>query len=307
MSRQYKRFCSLIVSGGDGEGLDLSELRIEFKVRQWDIQTPNSADIRIWNLKPETSKRVEKEFTRVTLQAGYEGADAGIIFDGTIVQIRRGRANATDTFLDIMAADGDAAYNFAVVNASLAAGSKPEDRLKAITAAMEKYEVTQGATPEDGLGDAALPRGKVMFGMAQDHMRDLAASTLTTWSIQNGKVNVVKKDGYLPDEAVVLNSQTGLIGLPEQTQDGINARCLLNPKLKVSGRVQINNASIQRAAMSLQYTAINYFPSVAEDGFYRIVVIDHEGDTRGDAWYSDIVCVAIDETVSLGLGQRGYS
>lgn len=307
MSRQYKRFCSLIVSGGDGEGLDLSELRIEFKVRQWDIQTPNSADIRIWNLKPETSKRVEKEFTRVTLQAGYEGADAGIIFDGTIVQIRRGRANATDTFLDIMAADGDAAYNFAVVNASLAAGSKPEDRLKAITAAMEKYEVTQGATPEDGLGDATLPRGKVMFGMAQDHMRDLAASTLTTWSIQNGKVNVVKKDGYLPDEAVVLNSQTGLIGLPEQTQDGINARCLLNPKLKVSGRVQINNASVQRAAASLQYTAINYFPSVAEDGFYRIVVIDHEGDTRGDAWYSDIVCVAIDETVSLGLGQRGYS
>ena len=146
-----------------------------------------------------------------------------------------------------------------------------------------------------------------MFGMAQDQMRVLADSTLTTWSIQNGKVNVVKKDGYLPDEAVVLNSQTGLIGLPEQTQDGINARCLLNPKLKVSGRVQINNASIQRAAMSLQYTAINYFPSVAEDGFYRIVVIDHEGDTRGDAWYSDIVCVAIDETVSLGLGQRGYS
>lgn len=307
MSRQYKRFCSLVVSGGDGEGLDLSELRIEFSVRQWDIQTPNSAEIRIWNLKPETSKRVEKEFTRVTLQAGYEGADAGIIFDGTIVQIRRGRTNATDTFLDISAADGDAAYNFAIVSATLAAGSKPEDRLKAIAAAMEKHEVTQGPLPEDGLGDATLPRAKVMFGMAQDHMRDLTDSTLTTWSIQNGKIQVVKKDGYLPDEAVVLNSQTGLIGLPEQTEDGINARCLLNPKLKVSGRVQINNASVQRAAVSLQYTAVNYFPSVAEDGFYRIVVIDHMGDTRGDSWYSDMVCVSIDETVSLGLGQRGYS
>lgn len=307
MTRQYKRFCSLVVSGLDGEGLDLSELRIEFGVRQWDIQTPNHAEIRIWNLKPDTSKRVEKEFTRVTLQAGYEGADSGIIFDGTIVQIRRGRANATDTYLDITAADGDAAYNFAVVSASLAAGSKPEDRLKAISAAMEKYGVTQGAIPEDGLGDSTLPRGKVMFGMAQDHMRDLADSTLTSWSIQNGEVIIVKKDGYLPDEAVVLNSQTGMIGLPTQTEDGINVRCLLNPKLKVSGRVQINNASIQRAAVSLQYTAINYFPSVAEDGFYRIVVIDHEGDTRGDGWYSDLICVAVDETVSLGLGQRGYS
>lgn len=307
MTRQYKRFCSLIVSGIDGEGLDLSELRIEFKVKQWDIQTPNHAEIRIWNLKPDTSKRVEKEFTRVTLQAGYEGADAGIIFDGTIVQIRRGRANATDTYLDISAADGDAAYNFAVVSASLAAGSKPEDRLKAIAAAMEKYGVTEGFTPEEGLGDSTLPRGKVMFGMAQDHMRDLADTTLTSWSIQNGEITVVKKGGYLPDEAVVLNAQTGMIGLPEQTEDGINARCLLNPKLKVSGRVQINNASINRQAVSLQYTAVNYFPSVASDGFYRIVVVEHEGDTRGDAWYSDLICVAVDDTVSLGLGQRGYS
>lgn len=304
---QYLRSCTLVVSGLDGEGLDLSALHIQFEVKQWDIQTPNSAIIRVWNLKAETSKRIEKEFTRVTLQAGYEGADTGVIFDGTIVYIRRGRENATDSYLDIFAADGDAAYNFAVVNASLAAGSKPEDRLKAITEAMEKYGVTQGAVPEEGLGGSELPRGKVMFGMARDSMRDLADTTLTTWSIQNGQVNVIKKDGYLPDEAVVLNSRTGMIGLPTQTEDGINVRCLLNPKIKVSGRVHIDNASIQRAAVSLQYTAINFFPSVTDDGFYRVIVVDHVGDNRGNDWYSDLTCVAVDDTVTIGLGQRGYS
>lgn len=304
---QYLRSCTLVVSGLDGEGLDLSALHIQFEVKQWDIQTPNSAIIRVWNLKADTSKRIEKEFTRVTLQAGYEGADTGVIFDGTIVYIRRGRENATDTYLDIFAADGDAAYNFAVVNASLAAGSKPEDRLKAITEAMEKYGVTQGAVPEGGLGGSELPRGKVMFGPARDQMRDLAESTLTTWSIQNGQVNVIERGGYLPDEAVVLNSKTGMIGLPTQTEDGINVRCLLNPKIKVAGRVQIDNASIQRATVSLQYTAINFFPSVTDDGFYRVIVVDHTGDNRGQDWYSDLTCVAVDDTVTIGLGQRGYS
>lgn len=307
MSGQYLRSCTLIASGIDGDGLDLSNLHIEFRVKQWDIQTPNNAIIRVWNLKPDTSKRIEKEFTRVTLQAGYDGADTGVIFDGTIVYIRRGRENATDTYLDIFAADGDAAYNFAIVNASLAAGSKPEDRLKAIAAAMEKYGVTQGATPADGLGDSELPRGKVLFGMARDSLTDLTSTTLTTWSIQNGQINVVEKGGYLPDEAVVLNSKTGMIGLPTQTEDGINVRCLLNPKIKVAGRVQIDNASIQRATVSLQYTAVNFFPSVTDDGFYRVIVVDHIGDNRGQDWYSDLTCVAVDDTVTIGLGQRGYS
>ncbi|MGC8165472.1 hypothetical protein ACP3WT_28400, partial [Salmonella enterica] len=68
-----------------------------------------------------TRQRIEQEFTRIVLQAGYAG-NYGIIFDGSVKQVRRGRENQTDTYLDITAADGDSAYNFAVVNTSLAAG-----------------------------------------------------------------------------------------------------------------------------------------------------------------------------------------
>lgn len=307
MTRQYLRSCSLIVSTIGGDGLDLSDLRIEFNISQADIQTPNSASIRVWNLSADTSKRIEKEFTRVTLQAGY-GKDVGIIFDGTVVQLRRGRANATDTYLDISAADGDAAYNFGIIVTSLAAGAKPEDQYRAATAAFEKYGVTAGEIPEAGLGDQALPRGKVMFGMARDYMRDLADTTLTTWSIQNGKVNVVKRDGYLPGEAVVLNSQSGMIGIPEQTVGGINVKALLNPQFRYSGRVQINEADINRAAVSLNASSPTvYLPRLVEDGFYRIVVCNHSGDTRGDEWYSDLICVALDDTTPPALIDRGYA
>ena len=127
---QYLRKASLIIGQAAGDALDLSALRFVFDVRRGDLQTPNSARVRVFNVGPMTAQRVQKEFTRLVLQAGYEG-NYGIIFDGNIKQVRRGRVSQTDTYLDITAADGDSAYNFAVVNATLAAGSTSADHVAA--------------------------------------------------------------------------------------------------------------------------------------------------------------------------------
>ncbi|MBU9534734.1 hypothetical protein KTE49_30340, partial [Burkholderia multivorans] len=132
--QQFVRKVSLIIGFDSGEALDLSELRIVFRVQRGDLQTPNSARIRVYNVSATTARRAQKEFTRVVLQAGYEG-NYGIIFDGQIKQVRRGRESQTDTFLDITAADGDSAYNFAVVNTTLAAGSVATDHVSAAIAA----------------------------------------------------------------------------------------------------------------------------------------------------------------------------
>jgi hypothetical protein len=307
MTRQYLRKCTLIVSTIGGDGLDLSALHITFRISQADVQAPNTAQIRVWNLSPATSKRIEKEFTQVTLQAGY-GDDVNVIFDGTIVQLRRGRANATDTYLEISASDGDAAYNFGIIATSLAAGAKPEDQYAAITAAFAKYGASAADVPAGTFNDQTTPRGKVMFGMARDYMRDLADTSLSTWSIQNGKVIVVKTNSYLPGEAVVVNSQSGMIGIPEQTVGGVNVRVLLNPRLKYCGRIQVNEGDINRAAVSLNAASpTTYLPRLVEDGFYRIVVCNHIGDTRGEDWYSDLICVALDDTTPPALIDRGYA
>ena len=125
---QYIRRCNLVVSGVSGDGLDLSNLRIVFKIKKSDAQTPNTAEIRVYNLAPETAKQIRKEFKRVVLQAGYE-SNYGVIFDGNIKQVRMGRESGTDTYIDIAAGDGDDAYNYAVVNTTLAAGAKQSDQI----------------------------------------------------------------------------------------------------------------------------------------------------------------------------------
>jgi hypothetical protein len=292
---QYGRFCSLVVSSAAGEGLDLSGLRIVFKVKKSDAQTPNTATIRVYNLAQETVNKIRKEFSKVMLQAGYD-SNYGIIFSGNIKQTSFGREGGTDTFLDIAAGDGDSAYNFAVVNTTLAAGATQKDQINASAAALASHGVSKGHI--DVAAGAGLPRGKVMYGMAHKALRQSTKTSNASWSIQDGKMQVVHAEGVLPNQAVVLTSKTGLVGTPEQTADGIKIRCLLNPTLKIGGKVQIDEKDIADA--KLQDTdkdaQVNKPVAIEKDGFYRALVVEHSGDTRGNDWYSDIIGLGLDAT-----------
>lgn len=292
---QYLRSCKLIVSTAGGDGLDLSNLHIKFAVKKADAQTPNTAEIRVYNVSESTVARIRKEFARVILQAGYE-SNFGVIFDGNIKQVRFGRENGTDTYIDIAAGDGDDAYNFAVVNTTLAAGAKQSDQIAAAGAQMSGRGIKTGYIADTG--GQRLARGKVMYGMARDYMRQSAEASDTSWSIQDGKLQFVSATGVLPGQAIVLNSKTGLVGQPEQTNDGIKARCLLNPTLKIGGIVQINEKDVAEAKLqdTTKDAQVNRPADIAADGSYRLLVVEHTGDTRGNDWYSDLICLDVDAT-----------
>ena len=162
MSRQFLRRASLVVSK-DGNGLDLSAMRIKFRVEQSDTTTPNNATIFVYNLSDETANAAQKEFDKITLKVGYGDDELATIFEGTIKQAWRGRDNPVDTWLAISAADGDIPYNHGVVNKTLKAGSSKQDQIDAIAGGMglpKGYvaDVTAGATA----------RGKVLYGMGRD-------------------------------------------------------------------------------------------------------------------------------------------
>lgn len=303
MSRQYLRKIGLFVTDEAGDGIDLSKMQIIFEVNQADSETPNTAKIRIFNLSEETRKRVEKEFKKIRLQAGYENGNYGVIFEGQVMRWRHGRLDAKDSFLDLFCADGDKAFQFAFVNKSLAAGATLEDKMQAVSEATQPYGVTfdSGGQPIPSTG-GVLPRGKVLFGLAKDQMGPIADTSDTTWSIQDGKLTLIPFKGYLPGEIVVINSGTGMIGVPEATENGVEAEVLLNPKIKIGTRVQIDNNLINQTNVNQQgfprYTDINFFASVSDDGVYRALVVEHRGDTRGTLWTTSITCLSINQSAS---------
>lgn len=306
VARQRMNNPSAFVAGASGDhALDLSDMHITFHSKQEDEESPNSCSIRVHNLSQETLLRIQGEYSRVVLQAGYQHSAYGVIFDGTIRQFRIGKENATTSFLDILAADGDLAYNFSIVNKSLKAGSTPQQRIEALIDAMTPNGVTKGEVLIPGTG-GILPRGKVLFGLAKGALRAQTANVGATWNIQAGRVNVTPLDEYRPGEAVVLTSATGLIGIPEQTQQGVYARCLINPRLNVGGLVKIDNRSInetiQQRDLAIpgaqlpydKYVGIQQFADVTADGLYRVYVAEYQGDTRGLPWWADLTLLAVD-------------
>ncbi|WP_427183523.1 phage protein [Bordetella bronchialis] len=293
MTDQWLRQASLIVADDAGNGLDISQLRLRFVVTRGDIRTPHNASIRVNNLSAQTAQRIRDEFTRVQLQAGYPGT-MSTVFQGDIVQKRLGREDALNTYLDIAAVDGDKAYNFGVINTTLAAGWTFQDMYEAILKVLKPYGIVAGyAPPFPGIRN---PRGKAMFGMVRDQLQLLAQALNSSWYVQDDKLNIVPLYGYIDGEAIVLTSKTGMVGMPQKNLNGgISVRCLLNPAIAPGRLVQLDNASIQDAVISVDYTAINFVPQTDADGFYRVLAVNHIGDTRGQEWYSEIVCLARDD------------
>lgn len=302
MTRQWIRYFGLSIETSDGT-IDVSNLRGRFSVRYATVQSPNSAEIIITNLSEATAQKINKEGQKVTLTAGYEDGHA-IIFSGNIVQKRVGRENPVDTYLSIIAEDGSRAYNYATVSKTLAAGSTFRDQVDVVLEAMKPHGVTAGYIAD--LGSKKMPGPRTLFGMARDVMRDIATSTGATWTIENGKLDVVKANASKPGDVIVLNSTTGMIGRPVQTFDGIIARMLLNTRVKPNGRIKIDQGSIDAAAASTVYgdqvKANNDFLEgmLATDGIYKIVVVEHHGDSRGNPWYTEVVCIRADASKGNG-------
>jgi hypothetical protein len=274
--------------------IDLSTLRIKFSVKRSDSMTPNIADIRVYNVSAQTAAQIQalQNAGQVILQAGYE-SNFGVIFKGNIRQVIIGQETPTETFVDIIAGDGDRAYNFSIVNTTIAAGSKQSDHINAVLAATKINGVSAGSIND--LDQTVLPRAKVLYDSAKNVLRKSARTSGSVWSIQDEQIQFISQTSYLPGTAVPINAASGMIGAPQQTNAGVNVRCLLNPKIRISGRVQLNNASIQKLKIDLSVvgTAASIIEKLNVDGVYYVFVIEHQGDTRGTDWYTNLIMLKI--------------
>ena len=331
MNNQFIRKVSLLVRTDADSFLDLSEFRITFKTTNTDSESPNSAVIRIYNLSAETVNKIKTSITKSSLEwqqittaslqpdstqninpqsyydivinAGYEHGNYGVIFQGNVKQFKIGRENNKDNYLDLYAADGDFGFINGVINETLAAGTSVAQQARKLADSMPGVDIDGfSSAPAIDQQHTPLLRGKTLAGMSRFYLRNLASKINTSWSIENGKILMIPIKSYRIGEAVIVNVNTGLIGLPEQTDNGIAFKILLNSALRIGGLVRINNADIPELSQANPNQPIK-FDTLAQvqanslitaDGVYRVYSIEHEGDTRGHNWYSDVICLAVD-------------
>ncbi|WP_167595062.1 phage protein [Clostridium beijerinckii] len=237
--RRYR----VTVSDAQGNGIDVSQLRCTFNIVKTIQMQPNTGEIVIYNLNAKTENAIMMSGARVTVEAGYEGSQFGLIFDGDILQTIREKEDSTTYKLTILALDSDRALNFEIANYSIVKGQTARSILDHIVSASEN-PVFLGSI-SDKLEGQTLTRGKVLFGKASDYIRQIAKTYGLQCYMDDGKLNLIHMDDLPEGEAFELNPESGLIGTPQQTDFGISGQCLLNPQIKLNTLIHMDNSLVR--------------------------------------------------------------
>lgn len=337
-----------------GTEVSFQGFHITFEVSQSQTQMPWTMIATVYNVPLDWVAKLN-EYSVVTLLAGYqnpqqspatitqsqaEGTSAvpraskqnspggSNLFEGTVIWVERGRESATDTYIRIFAANYDIESNLAVVNKNLPAGYTQQDVVQACIDAMNdankqnnspKAPVTLGQVTQK-LSTAQATRGRTLYGTPGQILRDLAQTADAYCHIDyGGQLHIIAQDDSLPNPVIVLNSQSGMVGIPHQNTDGsISAVSLLNTSIKPGALVQINEKDITRKMLSsaatqnagmtseTQSVAIQqaaFDPSLmagsaafSADGYFTVWSVVHRGDTRGNPWYSEIITMPVDQS-----------
>ena len=310
MAKQWLRKIRLVVGeeANQDKAIDFSGMHIRFHITQKMTTIDTTATIYVINPKPEIAKKYRDSSygQRILLQAGYED-NCDTIFKGTVRQVIYGRENETTTFMCFLAGGMDIAKNYTFVNKSLAKGSNQIEQRNALMEEFRKNGAENGYM--DDPEQFNMPRGKVYFGMGNDYMRDYGKTNNLDIAYNNDQVFMTSK---FPEtdtaRAFEINVNTGMIGLPQLSANGIMVTCLLNPKITTGKTlIKLTNSSIQMPLFDLAYGAEadnlwNSKAMISADGLYQVISTEHSGDTRGNEWYTTIMAKGINSTVTPVTG-----
>ena len=239
----FGRRCRITIADEDNNALDVSKLRCTFNIVKTIQMEPNVSIIEIYNLAIKTENDIITNGKRVTVEAGYEGTQFGLIFDGDILQCINSREDGTTCKLTIVALDSDRAINFEMADFSIVRGQTQRSIVEHMTN-VASNPIQLGSISEQ-LDDTQLPRGKVFFGKMSDYCRQIAKGNELQFYMDDGTLNLISMKDLPEGEIIDLSPSSGLIGTPEQSDYGVTGKCLLNPQIKLNSMIHIDNSLVR--------------------------------------------------------------
>lgn len=238
-----------------------TDLDIDFIIEKEDTATPNKAKFVVYNLSDDSRTFISKALN-VIFYAGYESANE-VIFKGTITN--KGISHETNGI--------DWITTIEVQEATIGLNEIKCD--KSFEGRVSLLEVVNYLLSEMNLGKGFLElpnqsynNGIVLSGFARDRLKEICGKFRLEFSVQDGNAYILPKGTKIEAGAITINAESGLIGSPTKTDDGINFTCLLNPALKVNHKVIID--------------------SLIYKGSFKIIKLTHKGSNYGDEFYSEV-------------------
>jgi len=232
----------------------------------------------IYNLEPRIRGELAvKTYDRVSLEFGYkdEGGMLSTIFEGNIVRPLYTRIDAVTDATILYVWDSGDFKNYGFVSLTYDAGVNYYQIAQDI-ATKGTYKMSNELTEK--LKQYKTTSAKSIYGTQDDALQNIAKECGLPYKTENNVVKIFG-DKIENEEVIVFTrtledgrivSQSGLIGIPSLSNDGLYFSCLVNPKLSIFSVVKIDN-SVINIEQSGAVPNVETGGQLNSDGLYRVV------------------------------------
>lgn len=259
---------------GTNEILQITDLRIKFKIVRDFSKHPNSADIEIFNLAPETRADLHEKPLRVHLAGGYDGNNRLLAVGD--VRFSMSKMEDIDWVTLLQIGDGARAFAHARVRSSFPKNTTYRQVITSVVNSMGM--VMPPALARDAQLDKKIIAGYSAEGPAQKELTRLLAPFGYEWSIQNNSIKILGQDSANTNDPLPIDVEHGMIGTPEfgspprsGKQPHMTVKMLLYPELVPGDKILLK--------------------SKAKSGEFKLIKVSHTGDTAGGDWTTEVEIV----------------
>lgn len=247
--------------------LDLSKLRIKFRVKSSLKPEPNTADVEVYNLSDDHRAQLEQAQTQIMrLEVGYNGTTHQIFLGE--VRTCFTSVEGPDRVTKFSSGDGEQALLGTRIRVTYGTQVLVDTCIRDIAKALGVGvgNLSQVTNQLKARGTAVLyPRGVALDGNAWRELVYICRSCGLEATIQDGALLILEQGQALINSAVRLAANSGLVGSPTVDNDGtINAVARFIPELRPGCKV--------------------FLDSLSGKGVYRIYDAEYVGDSHGDDW-----------------------
>lgn len=259
--------------GGGGNSKIIEGLATDVDITKPGLPEKNSASVSIANISLADMEQMtflafqplQSLKNLITIEAGEQGKTLATVFKGEITSAYADYGSVPDVEFKIEALSGGYAAQIGAKPISVKGNAKAADLIK-------QFAKEIGYTFKNE-GVAASVRNAVFNGSPIEKARSVADEVGAELLIDDDSMILMPYDKPRSGGAVLLTPETGLIGYPSFTSDGISFSCFFNPNLKQGGQVKIESI-VPRASGDWKITKLSHRLTA-----YR---------TGGGSWYSSV-------------------
>ena len=238
------------------------------------------ADIAIYNLKAETANKANLKGKPISFKAGYEDSIDNI-FTGTIKNVLYERQGPT-TITRLICRGGKLVEDQTQINETLGRDTTVVQLIRVCVTAIG-YPIVMDDSQFADIDPYAY--GYQLSGDPSAYLEKLSKAHNFNYVLENGRM-IVLREGYTRQgDAHIVSQFTGMEGIPEITEVGVDVTVRLNPKIRIGGKFRIESKLATFNFSNLYFVDI---PESAGQGDHKIFKLAYSGDSKGDTWSTKI-------------------